>query len=331
MIKVQKLAKKKTSIEEDPLEISNFEEEAPPVPPRYDSKTDLLDENLGESKELDTEPQEAFSVPPQQECLEESISIHPVLEGEIVETATLEDPPVRPPRKYPQVEKASQSMEESDTSEIPVYSNIQSESVDPSQSSHSLEQPIVEVLPVHSQLQPEVSDSTPQADNISKSEEEPPPRPPQPVMQQDPDYIPSQPPPSFFALRSPQYGEFIEEDIPLPPRRKRHHKSGPPVSRSSSEDVAPTPRRHHRSPEPSIPQLTGQLVRACATEADRSLKRLISHITNNVLRNADGKQDLHVMILMLLILIAGLILLGGDEKITIHHHHWEFFNPPRDL
>lgn len=156
-------------------------------------------------------------------------------------------------------------------------------------------------------------------------DDEPPPRPPDPRI----DYIPSQPPASFYALRAQQYVD--EGDIPMAPRRRRHRKSKTPVSRSSSESpTPPVTRRRLRSPEPSIPELTGQLVRACGSAANSSIKRLIAHITENVLRNADGRQDMHVMMVILLVLIAGLILLTGDDK-TIHYHHWEYFNPPRDM
>ncbi|KAJ3661184.1 hypothetical protein Zmor_005593 [Zophobas morio] len=158
-------------------------------------------------------------------------------------------------------------------------------------------------------------------------DDEPPPRPPEPQIE----YISSQPPASFYALRAQQYVESLEGDIPMAPRRRRHQK--PPISRSSSDEspVSPPSRRRYRSPEPTIPQLTGQLMQACGSAANSSIKRLISYITNNVLRNTDGQQDLHVMIVLLLILIAGLILLGYGDGKTVHYHHWEFFNPPGDL
>lgn len=159
-------------------------------------------------------------------------------------------------------------------------------------------------------------------------DEQPPPRPPRPTS----DYVPSQPPASFYELRAQKYTEYFADDIPLPPRRRRHQKVT--VSKSSSDETPPAvvSRRRLRTPEPSIPQLTGQLVRACGTAADRCIKRLISHISDNVLHNSDGQQDMHVMIVMLLVLIAGLILLGfGEGRTTVHHHHWEFFFPPQDL
>ncbi|XP_018571518.1 titin [Anoplophora glabripennis] len=159
-------------------------------------------------------------------------------------------------------------------------------------------------------------------------DDEPPPRPPQPHI----DYIPSQPPASFYALRAQKYVDSAESNIPKVPRRKRPPRS---ISRSSSEDSLVTPisrRLYNRSPEPSISQLSGQLIRTCSSTAHSALKRLITDITNNLKKNADGKLDLHVMTIILLILIAGLILLGyGEEKTVVHLHHWEYFNPPTDL
>lgn len=159
-------------------------------------------------------------------------------------------------------------------------------------------------------------------------DDEPPPRPPQPHL----DYIPSQPPASFYALRAQKYVDNVESNIPKIPRRKRPPRS---ISRSSSEDSLMTPisrRIYSRSPEPSISQLSGQLIRTCGSTAHCTLKRLITDIINNLKKNADGKLDLHVITIILLILIAGLILLGyGEEKTVVHLHHWEYFNPPKDL
>lgn len=163
----------------------------------------------------------------------------------------------------------------------------------------------------------------------------PPPRPPEPYLieREDVIYLPSQPPPSFFTLRSP-YDEFLE-DIPLPPRRRRHQKQHVKDS-TTDEETTPIHRRssskRSKTPEATIPELTIQLGRACASEAERQFKRFLTYVTNSVLDNADGRQDMHITIVLLLVLIAGLILLGfGDGTTTIHHHHWEFFNPPKNL
>ncbi|CAH0546560.1 unnamed protein product [Brassicogethes aeneus] len=158
-------------------------------------------------------------------------------------------------------------------------------------------------------------------------DDQPPPRPPQPIT----GYIPSQPPASFYALRAQKYVDSQMEGIPSAPRRRRHQRR---VSRSTSEESLPVhpSRKHLRSPEPSIPQLTGQLIQACGSAGNSALKRLIAHIRENVMRNQDGQQDMHVIVIILLVLIAGLLLLGiGDDKTVVHLHHWEYFNPPKDM
>lgn len=159
---------------------------------------------------------------------------------------------------------------------------------------------------------------------------EPPPRPPAlPIG-----YVPSQPPPHFYALKAQQYVED-NSNIPIASRRKRHHR--PTISRStSSESIeVPIPRRRYRSPEPSIPQLTGQLVRACSTVTKNAIKRLIDQINATISKNSnnnDGaKQDIQVIMVILLVLIAGLLLLDYGDGKTVHLHHWEYFNPPGKL
>lgn len=174
-------------------------------------------------------------------------------------------------------------------------------------------------------------------------DDEPPPRPPQPEIYHS---LPSQPPPSFYALRAQEYAleNLLRDDtsnIPTVPRRKRHHYHKSVAARSTSSEgddntspvtqQSPPSRRRYRSPEPTIPELTGQLMQACGTAADGAIKRLIAHVTDNVLSNTDGRQDLHVTIVILLVLIAGLVLLGYGDGKTVHLHHWEYFNPPRDM
>ncbi|KAL3285038.1 hypothetical protein HHI36_019165 [Cryptolaemus montrouzieri] len=164
-------------------------------------------------------------------------------------------------------------------------------------------------------------------------DDEPPPRPPQPQVP----YVPSQPPASFYALRAQQYVEGITDDIPLVPRRKRHHRP-PTVSRSTSSESSdvPVPRRRVRSPEPSIPQLSGQLLSACSIVTRNRIKRLIEQVNSNIsnIANANpesNRQDVQVIIVILLVLIAGLLLLGYGDGRTVHLHHWEYFNPPKDI
>lgn len=224
-----------------------------------------------------------------------------------------EEPPQRPPRQNEPVkleDEPQPPVEEDIVPPRPPRSKT-GEITDPGLSEQ--EQQLITALAVEDDL--DVDD-------------EPPPRPPNPASE----YFPSQPPASFYALKAEEY---IQEDIPLPPRRRRYHHQKI-VSRSSSdEESSPAVvarRRVRTTPEPTIPQLTCQLARACSTTAERQLKRLISHIVTHVLNNEDGQQDLHVTITILLVLIAGLILLGfGEGRTTVHHHHWEFFNPPKEL
>ncbi|XP_060534787.1 titin [Cylas formicarius] len=163
-------------------------------------------------------------------------------------------------------------------------------------------------------------------------DDEPPPRPPEPLEGR---YLPSQPPASFYALRAQKFVADLADNIPMVPRRKRHHHlRARPVSRSrsTSEESSSSPRSRRAPPTQSIGELTGQLAHACSACVNSSIKRLIVHVKKNVLSNADGQQDLHVCMVILLVLIAGLILLGyGDDKTVVHMHHWEYFNPPRDL
>lgn len=162
-------------------------------------------------------------------------------------------------------------------------------------------------------------------------DEEPPPRPPQPRVP----YIPSKPPSSFYALRAPQCVEDLSEDIPLVPRRKRNHRITTISKSSSSESSsAPVVRRRVRSPEPSIPQLTGQLMGACSIVARNKIKRLIDEVNIKISKDTDAdinKQNIQVIMVVLLILIAILLLLGYGHGKTVHLHHWEYFNPPTDI
>lgn len=177
------------------------------------------------------------------------------------------------------------------------------------------------------QINQTVTSALPETVLEPEVDDEPPPRPPEPQLE----YIPSQPPASFYALKAQKY---VDDNIPVAPRRKRHTRSKARSKSSSDESsTAPVSRRFpRRYSEVPLAQLSGQLIRACGNEINHSLKRLITYLTNNVLGNVDGTQDLNVMILIVLVLIAGLILLGyGTEKTVVHLHHWEYFNPPKDL
>lgn len=137
------------------------------------------------------------------------------------------------------------------------------------------------------------------------------------------------PPPTYYPLRSQQ--DLSEEDIPVHHRRRRHHRR---MSRSSSEEDEPravSRRRATRSPEPTVPQLTSQLVRASAGSLNRVIRQCLTYINTQILGTSDGKQDLQIALIIILVVIAGLILLGFGGGKTIHLHHWEYFNPPTDI
>lgn len=123
--------------------------------------------------------------------------------------------------------------------------------------------------------------------------------------------------------------DLSDEDIPVHHRRRRAQRQ---PSRSSSEEAPRTPsrRRMTRSPEPSVAQLTGQLVRASAVSLDRIIRHLLGYVSSH-LTTPEGKQDLQIVMIIVLVLIAGLLLLGFGGGKTVHLHHWEFFNPPKEL
>jgi hypothetical protein len=262
------------------------------------TQTDSL--NISETEEIQEIPEKVDPPKPpvRTDSSTKSKETEPVLED--VEIAE-EEAPQRPPRQSEKIKVDESVVKEQETMTASEVDLEEKRAEEPVKREQRMEEPEID--------------------------DEPPPRPPEPQV----DYIPSQAPPSFYALRAQQYIDSFEGDIPMAPRRRRHHK--PRISRSSSEESpAPLPsRRRYRSPEPTIPQLTGQLLQACGSAANNSIKRLITYITNNILRNTDGQQDLNVMIVILLVLIAGLILLGFGDGKTVHYHHWEFFNPPRDM
>ncbi|XP_045463103.1 uncharacterized protein LOC123672838 isoform X2 [Harmonia axyridis] len=242
-------------------------------------------------------PNSENSVTIQDELKDEEVSN---LHENVDEESINEEPPLRPPRS---TEKKMSVCEQSEQLETP---NDQNDEMVPN------------VLQPLQLLEPEVDD-------------EPPPRPPQPQVP----YIPSQPPAAFYALRAQHYVEDLPDDIPMVPRRKRHHRPTTISKSSSSESTsAPLPRRRVRSPEPSIPQLTGQLAVACSTVARNRLKRLIDEVTSKISSDPDSdtnRQNVQVLVVVLLVFIAGLLLLGYGDGRTVHTHHWEYFNPPTDI
>lgn len=162
-----------------------------------------------------------------------------------------------------------------------------------------------------------------------------------------PDYIPPQVPvsvqiPSRTRSHIQQELESEEEMISLmhtPSSRRRRHHLSKPVSRYSSDEeeeeeyssYRPPSRRHHsssRGAEPSVGELSRQLVHACQGVTMRALHQLVQYVTPQVRDGEDKRRDLQIALCILLLLVAGLILMGFGSGKTYHHHHWDYHFPP---
>ena len=162
-----------------------------------------------------------------------------------------------------------------------------------------------------------------------------------------PDYIPSQVPvsvrvPSRTRSHIQRELESEEEMISLmhtPSSRRRRHHLSKPVSRYSSDEeeeeeyssYRPSSRHHHsssRGAEPSIGELSRQLVHACQGVTMRALHQLVQYVAPQVREGEDKRRDLQIALCILLVLVAGLILLGFGSGKTYHHHHWDYHFPP---
>lgn len=149
--------------------------------------------------------------------------------------------------------------------------------------------------------------------------------------------LPSDIPASFYQLRT-----GISDDdsrttqIPpahLPPRHRsrKHHRH----SSSSSDDDH---RRHHRgahaerSPDSSIAELSGQLIRACGRALNTSMNsagNAMIDLLRGIAHNQDEKQkDISLVLVILVVIVACLMMLGMNVDRSIHHHHWDYLNPP---
>ncbi|XP_008553720.1 uncharacterized protein LOC103575643 [Microplitis demolitor] len=84
--------------------------------------------------------------------------------------------------------------------------------------------------------------------------------------------------------------------------------------------------------EPSIIDMTQQLVRALRLAGKRAMRHFVNYMVSRVTREeSEAKiREIELAICALLLIIAGLIIVcfAGPRTIT-HHHHWDYFNPPR--
>lgn len=165
----------------------------------------------------------------------------------------------------------------------------------------------------------------------------PPPPPPQSLYPSD--YAPySIPPPSFYQLRnypdeSDPRLQLQQPHSPSATRRRRHHRRRD--DSTSEEDYQREQRRSRhgtRSPEPTIADLSGQLLRACSS----AIGQAGAHIMNLVrTRNKDengNRPDINIGLIMCIVIVAVLMMLGmgsGNNR-PVHHHHWDYFNPPEN-
>ncbi|XP_049296320.1 uncharacterized protein LOC125770593 isoform X3 [Anopheles funestus] len=168
--------------------------------------------------------------------------------------------------------------------------------------------------------------------------DQPPIRPPLPPMTAPfvyhPDYLSYHGVPPSSAAAAASYlmrGAPSDEDLgmtPLAPqRRRRHHRSK--RESTSEEDFQREQRRHRhgtRSPEPSIPTLGGQLVRACGSSIRQTGDDLMAMLRAS--SKDENKRDLHIAIIILIVIVAGLMALGMSGEKAVHHHHWDYFSPP---
>uniref|UniRef100_A0A182QLN4 Uncharacterized protein n=1 Tax=Anopheles farauti TaxID=69004 RepID=A0A182QLN4_9DIPT len=162
----------------------------------------------------------------------------------------------------------------------------------------------------------------------------PPIRPPLPPMAPfvyHPDYLPyhgltSTTAASSYLLRTVPSEEDLGMTPQAPHRRRRHHRS---KRESTSEEDYQRERRHRqstRSPEPSIPTLGGQLVRACGSSMRQTGDDLMAMLRAS--SKDENKRDLHIAIIILIVIVAGLMALGMSGEKAVHHHHWDYFSPP---
>lgn len=204
--------------------------------------------------------------------------------------------------------------------------------------------PVLQVTPQTPTSPTDVTDSRPIADQkpteTTGPGDEPPERPPPPQNFFPSDFAPySIPPPAFYQLRNPEseQEELLRLHSATAPthRRPRRHQRH---SDSTSEEEYQRERRHRRdhsgpSTEPSILDLSGQLIRACGSAIGNTLQTASNSVAN-VLLTSDAsdekRRNVNIVLIILVIILAVLIMLGLSGGRAIHHHHWDFLNPPKN-
>lgn len=176
----------------------------------------------------------------------------------------------------------------------------------------------------------------------TKDEEKAPARPPLPQPtaippQQHPQFVfPEYPfsviPPSFYQLRN------YSEEEQMPPqsqqtanrRRRQQRKRDSTSEEEFQRDQRNRSRHDHdtRSPEPTVSELGGRLVRACGSAISRTGRNVINMIRAG--NKEENRKDVHIALVILLIILGTLIMIGTRDTNAVHHHHWDYFNPPEN-
>lgn len=184
-----------------------------------------------------------------------------------------------------------------------------------------------------SHVAPQIQNPTPAketATTTTTEEPEPPARPPPPRSLYPSDYTQySLPPPSFYQLRS--YPDEIEEVLPHSPttthRRRRYHRRRDSTSEEEEQREHRRNRQHNnRSPDPSIGDLSGQLIRACGSAIGRTSVKLYAIMKEK--KQEMKRRDVSIGVAILIFVIAFLMIIGMIGERTVHHHHWDYMNPP---
>lgn len=173
----------------------------------------------------------------------------------------------------------------------------------------------------------EETPSTPSSHHPSRETSQSP-RPPPPPSSKARESSQS-PPPS----RPPPHTRFIAfPTSQIPP--EFFALANPPLS--SSATIATDQHRRDVEVEPSIAEMTGQLLRALRQAGTRSLRHFVDSVVSRFETQGEvaGEEEkvrrVELAMCALLILIAGLIIVCICTPRTVtHHHHWDYFNPPK--
>ncbi|XP_058838863.1 trichohyalin [Topomyia yanbarensis] len=184
------------------------------------------------------------------------------------------------------------------------------------ESAHGTKKATHEAVTVEPEATKEVIPTRPPLPRISPQIPVPPPFAYQEYMQH---------PQSFYPTRN-----YSDEEgaIPQAPHRRRKHHRSRRESTSEEEFHREHRKQCHetRTPEPSIPTLSRQLIRACGSSIRQTGDDLMTILRAS--SKDEKKRDLHIALIILIVIVAGLMALGMSAEKAVHHHHWDYFNPP---